>query len=353
MVNELDSFLQFIAAICFTIALDASVFQRFWNADYYGIINRCISKYKIVTSTPKEKDLNKFVVNHQRAIEAKGRMQGTFLLLVICLLIVYGLFECTFVEKEELHNIAISIVLIVTFIVALFVSFDSRKKVLLCWIITVGLLLVLTYLSCYLSKHYDCSIDITFSKIFLRASLILSIGIPVGFRFFYNSLYTNRYPIYLENLLYNERELYETAKNAIKHKKKDMLPSKYEKAFSAAYMDQQKNASKEEDIVAICTDIYYQQIEQTVNEQPSFFQLLKKQDTLENIRSKVEETNSIPQQNKVLDDDLLKAVKEYEQLRVKPKMKDFCVKIGIDYDIFKTFRDKIGTSSLKSSINIK
>lgn len=342
MVSELDSFLQFIVAICFTIALDASVFQRFWNADYYGIINRCIAKYKIQTSTPKEKDLNKFIVNHQRAIETKGRMQGAFLLLVICLLIIYGLFECIFVTKERLvfHNIAISLVLISSFIIAIFVSFDSRKKVLKYWFYTICLLLSLTCISYYLGNHYNGPIDITLSKIILRVSLIFSIGIPVGFRFLYNSLYTNRYPIYLENSLYNENKSYEAAKKSIKLKQKNTLPSIYVEAFSAAYMDQQKNASKEEDIVAICTDIYYRQIEKAVNEQPSLFQLIMKKETLEMNNSKVVETNSIPQQIGESNLDILSAVKEYDRLKLKPKMKDYCKEKGINYDEFKILRDK-------------
>ena len=48
---------------------------------------------------------------------------------------------------------------------------------------------------------------------------------------------------------------------AIKERRKDELPQKYEKAFSYAFMDKDKSASNEEDIVANCTDIYYEQIE--------------------------------------------------------------------------------------------
>lgn len=248
---------------------------------------------------------------------------------------IYALFESTFVTDEGFQNIAISIVLIVTLLIVSFITFNKWKNVLICWFIIIILLTIITFLSCYLGNHFYILINITFSKIFLRASLIICIGIPVGLRFLYNSLYTNHYPIFLENSLLNEKKSYEKAKEAIKLKRRDMLPSKYEVAFSVAYMDKQKNASKEEDIVAICTEIYYSQIEHIVNKQPSLCSLLKKQEKRENDSDRIEKTDSIPQSNDYINE----AVKEYESMRPRPKMQKFCKEKCINYDLFKAYRN--------------
>lgn len=334
MVSELDSFLQFIAAICFTITIDSSVFQRFWNADYYGIVKKCISKYEVNTSTPKAKDLDQYITKHKRLIEANGRMQGAYLLLVSCMLIVYELFEPIFVKCESVHNVAISMVLLFSFIVVTFTKWQNKwGKVILLWFITILLLIALTILSVSYASKIGVFIDLISSRVFLRILLVICIGIPVGCRFLYNWLYTNRYPIFLDASLFEEKKDFEAAKKAIKSKDKNGLPEKYQGAFRDAYMDEMKNASEEEDVVASCTDLYYVQIEAIVDNQPSFFQLFKR--IKKETRSELLTISSpIPQLNESYITEIERYVEEYYKLTTRPKMKEFCRQKGIDYMVF-------------------
>lgn len=340
MVSSLDSFLQFIAAICFTITIDSSVFQRFWNADYYGIIKKCLSKYEVKTSTPKAKELDLYIEKHKRVIEASGRMQGAYLLLVSCILIVYELFESIFVECESVHNIAISIVLLFSFIVVTFTNWLNKwEKVILLWGITIILLITLTIVSVLYSSEIEPYVDLILSRILLRILLVLSVGIPVGCRFLYNWLYTNRYPIFLDASLFEEKKEFEAAKKAIKEKDKNGLPEKYQGAFRDAYMDEMKNASEEEDVVASCTDLYYNQIESIVDRQPTFFQLFKR--TKKDVCSELLMISSpIPQLKEFDKNEMQRYVEEYYKLTARPKMKDFCCQKGIDYVKFSDLWNK-------------
>lgn len=228
MVSELESFLQFIAAIYFTITIDSSVFQRFWNADYYGIIYKCISKYKVQSSTPKKDDLNKFIKCHQKRIEAKSRRHGTYLLLVICSLIVYGLFEPVFADKQfhNLYNVSMSLVLLYLFSIGtLFTkSLKTWRRVLMHWGITVLILILVTLLSFkysnYLNSYFK---DISLYEIIFKTLLVISIGIPIVYKFIYNWIYTSYYPNYLEVSLSRENKDYEQAKRAIVEKIKQIF----------------------------------------------------------------------------------------------------------------------------------
>lgn len=340
MVSELDSFLQFIIAICFTITLDASVFQRFWNADYYGIIDFCITKYKLRTSTPKDDDLMSFIRRHKRDIETKGRMQGTFLLLVSCMLIIYGLFEVFFIQERFIValNLVITIILLSSFIISVWPNYlTTWGRVLINWGIIILSLVILICSVCYFEVQLNSYLTILASRIILRISLIISIGIPIGYRFLYNWLYTTRYPLFLENLLYKEKEEYDRATHAIREKDDKSLPEKYEKAFRSAYMDTQKNASKEEDVVLICTDIYYEQIQKIIINQPSSFRLFKPLPRIHDEKIK-EKTKPIPHVEKVGIEKMQKYNEEYEKMNPRPKINDFCVKNNINVVDFRQYR---------------
>lgn len=349
MVSELDSFLQFIAAICFTITIDSSVFQRFWNADYYGIVERCISKYKVHTSTPKDKDLDRFIREQKRLIENKGRRQGAYLLLVSCLLIVYELFEPLFVEEEGVHNIAISLVLLFSLIVTSTNWLKNWIKVVGLWGATALILVVLTILSCLYASELSEYVGLTMSRIVLRVLLVVSIGVPVGCRFLYNWLYTNRYPRFLEASLYEEKKEYEGAKDSIRNKTKENLSTKYKSAFSDAYMNTKRDASNEEDVVASCTDIYYEEVENIVRKHPSIWRLLKKSKGI----SQLDEETAvlpIPQLNVINEDIMSNLLKEYENLSPKPKLKVFCSKNHLDYNTFQDYRNKHNKASSQKNV---
>ncbi len=340
MVSELNSFLQFIAAICFTITIDSSVFQRFWNADYYGIIHNCVNKYKVTISTPKANDLNLFIKSHQKTIEANGRREGAYLLLVICIFIIYGLFEPFFVKEEGMHDLAMSIILIYSFIVVTFTNWlKTWGKVLLQIIITIITLITMTIFLYNNSYNINDHISLISCQIIFRITLIISIGIPISYRFIYNWLYTARYPSFLDNDLSAERKLYERARDAISMKNKEDLPEKYQKAFSNAYMDENKNASNEVDIVANCKEIYYEQIEKIVDKQPSIIELFKKKKNTTHV-TKIETTIQYIPRIEIDQDKIKKFVEVYDDMKQKPKIKDFCISKGINIEHFKEVRNK-------------
>lgn len=340
MVSELNSFLQFIAAICFTITIDSSVFQRFWNADYYGIIHNCVNKYKVTISTPKTNDLDQFIKNHQKTIEAKGRREGAYLLLVICLFIIYGLFEPFFIKEECMHDLAISIILIYSFIVVSFTNWlKTWGNVLLQITITVIALITMTIILYKNSYNMNDHISLMSCQIIFRITLIVSIGIPISYRFIYNWLYTTRYPFFLDNDLSSEKELYERARDAISMKNKENLPEKYQRAFSNAYMDENKNASNEVDIVANCKEIYYEQIEIIIDKQPSIIELFKKKKNTNRV-TKIETIIPYIPRIEIEYDEIKKFVEIYDDLNPKPKIKDFCISKGINIEHFKKARNK-------------
>ena len=124
-----------------------------------------------------------------------------------------------------------------------------------------------------------------------------------------------------------------------------MLPEKYSKAFQTAYMDKERNASKEEDIVAICADIYYEQITDFISNQPTLKKLFTRHKKVDYECTEMSNIEPIPHLATVDSGKVLNYVKEYENLKNKPKMKEFCNKNGITIEQFREVRNSMNKTN--------
>lgn len=205
MISNFSPLLEVFAAIYFTIGFDNIILKRFWNPDFYNIINKTL----IDLNTPSiivDKIRDELSgVAHKEDIQSRRR--GRFLLVILICLFVVIAYENTLLKTDN-FNISLSISLTIALLVVIFDSFClKRLRRMLLSIMIVFLSFILVYKYCTDFPDNFCSIIDTIMPLIL---LITTIG-PAAWQLMRNYMYTTVYSSYLKKNLAEEIDHYNTA----------------------------------------------------------------------------------------------------------------------------------------------
>jgi len=100
-MENLNTFIQYLAALYFTICIDGAFFRRFWSPDYYKLVTENIGKYRFQQSTMLKDKLNKAIREHADKIEDHSVKRGVFMLLFCVFLLIYNAFEIRYIADFD------------------------------------------------------------------------------------------------------------------------------------------------------------------------------------------------------------------------------------------------------------
>lgn len=101
MIGDLSTFIQYLAALYFTICIDGAFFRRFWSPDYYRLVTEIISLYKFQQSQTLKDKLNSTIKEQANKIEDHSVKRGVFMLLFCLFFLVYISFELSYITELD------------------------------------------------------------------------------------------------------------------------------------------------------------------------------------------------------------------------------------------------------------
>ena len=101
MISELNTFIQYLAALYFTICIDGAFFRRFWSPDYYRLVTENIGQYKFQQSQTLKDKLNKAIKEHAEKIEDHSIKRGVFMLLYCLFYLIFIVFEIKYLNFRK------------------------------------------------------------------------------------------------------------------------------------------------------------------------------------------------------------------------------------------------------------
>ena len=93
MISDLNTFVQYFAALYFTICIDSVVTRRFWSPDYYKLVIKTIEMYDFKQSKNIRYNLYNQIKNTATALKDKSMKRGVFMLLLCVSIMLYSAFE--------------------------------------------------------------------------------------------------------------------------------------------------------------------------------------------------------------------------------------------------------------------
>ncbi len=237
MIGELNTFIQYLAALYFTICIDGAFFRRFWSPDYYGLVTEIISQYKFQQSKTLKTKLNDAIKEHADKIEDHSVKRGVFMLLFTLFYLIFIAFEpkC----QTELDKVKEWLPLLISsfYVVAIMLmSGFSLKKWR--WVV----IHIIVYVAIYAIMH---GIDLVnenniqyfgFAR-WLKIYLVILLLFPIIYQIYINWLYSQAYVQHLISTLNNEYEKYLKTNKAINDRDKKLADDGYMKVFSDSYFE--------------------------------------------------------------------------------------------------------------------
>lgn len=349
MISDLNTFVQYFAALYFTICIDSVVTQRFWSPDYYKKVTQTIGLYNFQQSRTIKSKIDKNVKEKADELRDQATKRGVLMLLVCIAIMVFAAFENSLVGLVA--NAFYSYAICYYFLVFLF-----SRSLLKTWAGMFFFYLFPIALSILSTSIFGfSSIAMTSSE--GEAPLWLMVGkyakpltciliiVPVLHQLFVNWLYSKAYLRNIHCNLKNEFEKYERTNLAIEKKDKTLADPVYNEVFAEFFFsDDGKDVviTRFNDLVA--SRIIY------ACKAPKVFGLLvsywnNRKVELPAIPSPNDldlddEEYEIPKERNISNEELQKAYEEYESMTGK-KLADFCKERNIPLKLFKRYRDSM------------
>lgn len=332
-------FIQFVGALYLSITIDSILFKRFWNPDFFTMMNSSIDRYiigtKVDISTQLKEQLEGTAKTKSNQIDTFTRMQGCMMLLYsLTLLVVIGMGEA-FCDSAALKCY------ILFFSILGFLTFLFSKQILKKWwrvFVTSAVVIGVSFVAFVSNVTVIIGvIDVLWIKIGVAVFLLL----PLAWRLFYNWLYSTVYYNYIHSKVKEEFLTYVHAKNVMKNKDSAEVDERYRPIFQSLY----NSNSNELDSENSCVEKYVEIVEGHLKEVPSIFKLLKHSLKIEKVKdegngveySEEETVQPLGPQN----DNLDIMVKKYNSIKPSMPIDAFCKKNGIDVSKFKKRRNEL------------
>lgn len=242
MLNELNTIVQFLAALYVTITIDNLVIRRFWTPDLYKIVKSTLSKFDFALSSPAQDGLLASIQGSAAIVEKQSRLRGAYFLMLCISMLVFNCFESNiFTADIPVYYFSILITLILASILYIFGMYwwTQWRKVFRCYVVLLSMFTLNVLLPLHierLSGWITWTTSNVSTILFLdKICLILLLSIPVLIRLFLNWLYSSVYVQCLNERLNKEYDSYKKTSEAIKTKNQKNCDEKYDAVYKDVF----------------------------------------------------------------------------------------------------------------------
>lgn len=239
MIAELNTFVQYFAALYFTICIDTIVTRRFWSSNYYQQVTDTIGLYNFKQSKNIKRKIDNKVKQKADSLRNQATKRGVFMLLVCIAIMLFAAFESDY--NNPVYYAIFTYVLLLYCIIMIF-----SKCVLKNWIVMILLFMVpvvaFLVLSPIISSKYMLNDNgvtplpniLTVGRWSKELTCLLLI-VPILYQLFINWLYSNAYLRHIHCELKKEYERYEKTNLAIEKGDSSLADPIYNEIFAKPF----------------------------------------------------------------------------------------------------------------------
>lgn len=263
-LSELNTLIQFFAALYLTITIDSLIFKRFWTPNSYDIVKDVLAKFDFAISTPAIKPLmenvKKIAINNDK----QSRQRGGYFLLWCIYLLIYFLFEH---GNNNVENYKIHLFLTISFsFIVYIVGIFCWKKTLhiLCsfvGVIAIASLSILGINHINLLKIFFTNLINEFPNLVVIEILLVLI-VPIILRLIINFLKSTVYIRYLTFNLSDEWNRSTNTLEGLENKEQSSCDEAYKDAYSSFYFSQDQSVDS---VYTKFTEILQDRIKNIIN----------------------------------------------------------------------------------------
>ncbi len=232
MIGDLNSFVQFMAAIYLTLTIDSLLFKRYWSPAYYEMVTKQLSLYKFKSNQHLDQKLQDTIKERENVITTTARKRGVVLLLACLTTLIFAAFELPCpgneAKPEEVitymnQYVCFDLYLYLTMIAFVLFMYWMVNFLTVMIVVTLLPFVFLLNLSPVLLTH------IQFLHVFSdsRILLIIVLLLPVVFQITVNWLYSDVFRKLLIRSLNCVYKEYISAKEAFEKEDANLLPLSY------------------------------------------------------------------------------------------------------------------------------
>lgn len=232
MIGDLNTFVQFMAAIYLTLTIDSLLFKRYWSPAYYDIVNKQLGFYKFKSNQHLEQKLQDTIKDREEMITITARKRGAILLVTCLTILVFAAFELPNPGKdpttEEMNAymnqyICLDLYLYLTMIAFILFMYWMVNFLVVLIVATLLPLVFLFNLSPALMTHVQCLYFFSDTRILLVMVLLLPIVYQITVNWLYSDVF-RKLLIRKLNCVYKD---YISAKEAFEKENVSLLPDSF------------------------------------------------------------------------------------------------------------------------------
>lgn len=232
MIGDLNSFVQFMAAIYLTLTIDSLLFKRYWSPAYYDMVTKQLELYKFKSNQHLDQKLQDTIRDREGVITTTARKRGAVLLITCLTTLIFASFELPIPgEKSSPEEVAaymnqyicLDLYLYLTIIVFIVFMYWMVNFLVVLVVATLLPLVFLLNFSPALLAHLQFLQFCPDTRILLVIVLLL----PIVYQITVNWLYSDVYRKLLIRNLNNVRKDYISAKTAFEKEDATLLPESY------------------------------------------------------------------------------------------------------------------------------
>lgn len=345
MISDLNTIIQFLAAIYLTITIDSIMFRRFWTPDLYKIIEDKLNEYSFALSSPLKKDLLDSIKSNAHIVDSNARKRGGYMLVICVMALIFASFESDKTDANIYFVYSITLIAAALFFIGGVFKWKKWRRViysLLCVITlyVVGII-IFTYSQLSVNCAVYCSEHQILITVFPKVATLFFLIIPIIGRLYLNWLYSTVYIHSLSNALYNEKQKFDRTKEGIDTGDKDKCDDSYKQAFIDVFFDKEGKQDQintklantlKEHLVNICVfKKWYEMVSY------SFSKKYRNRDVNSPVDTPTQTSYTLPAAK--IDESRFPALlKEYNEKKTAIKIVDFCKEKRIDPEAFKKYR---------------
>lgn len=237
MIEDLNTFILYLAALYFTICIDGAFFRRFWSPDYYKLVTENISKYKFQQSTMLKGKLDNAIREYADKIEDHSIKRGVFMLLFCVFFLIYNAFEIKYTTEldkaKEWFPLCMSSLYGTVIMLMSGFSLKRWRWVVIHTAIFVTTYIIFRYVGLVKNDYMHCFEWVSWLKIYLVIFLLA----PITYQVYINWIYSQAYVQHLITTLNKEYKRYLKTNKAISDRDKNLVDECYIKVFSDSYFE--------------------------------------------------------------------------------------------------------------------
>lgn len=345
MISDLNTIIQFLAAIYLTITIDSIMFRRFWTPNLYSIIEDKLNEYSFALSSPLKKELLDSIKSNAHIVDSNARKRGGYMLAICVMALIFASFETEQTDANIYFVYSITLIAAALFFIGGVFKWKKWRRViysLLCVIALYGVSII-TFNRTSLSAncYIYCSQHQFLVTLFPKVATIILLIIPIIGRLYLNWLYSTVYIHSLSNALNEEKLKYDRTKEGIDTGDKDKCDDSYKQAFIDVFFDKTGKQDQintklantlKEHLVNIC--VFKKWYEMVCY---SFSKKYRNRDVNSAINAPTQTSYTLPA-TKVDESNFPALLKDYNERKLAIKIVDFCKEKGIDPEAFKKYR---------------